>query len=89
MDCCCSFSLTVLTILERRKPYAKHRHFILFLIFLAMQLGFGILVSQPGIEPKSLAAKAWSPNRWTATEFPKLRRFKRFAYLKIRATHEK
>ena len=29
-----------------------------------------ILVPQPGIEPRPLAVKAWSPNHWTAREFP-------------------
>ena len=31
----------------------------------------GTLVPQPGIEPMSPAAKAWSPNHWMAREFPK------------------
>ena len=30
----------------------------------------GILVPQPGIEPRPSAVKARSPNRWTAREFP-------------------
>ena len=30
----------------------------------------GILVPQPGIEPRPSAVKAQSPNHWTAREFP-------------------
>ena len=32
----------------------------------------GILVPQPGIEPRPLAVKVKSPNHWTAREFPQL-----------------
>ena len=35
-----------------------------------------ILVPQPGIEPTPLAVKAWSPNHWTAREFPAAALFK-------------
>ena len=28
-----------------------------------------ILVTQPGIEPASLAVEAWGPNHWIAKEF--------------------
>ena len=31
----------------------------------------GILVPRPGIEPGPSAVRAWSPNHWTAREFPK------------------
>ena len=31
----------------------------------------GILVTQPGVEPGPSALKAWSPNHWTAREFPR------------------
>ena len=31
---------------------------------------YGILVPRPGTEPWSLAVRAWSPNHWTAIEFP-------------------
>ena len=30
----------------------------------------GILVPQPGIEPVPPVVEAWSPNHWTAREFP-------------------
>ena len=30
----------------------------------------GILVPRPGVEPKTSAVKAPSPNHWTAREFP-------------------
>ena len=30
----------------------------------------GILVPQPGIKPMPPAVEVWSPNHWTAREFP-------------------
>ena len=33
---------------------------------------YGILVSPPGIKPGPLAMSVWSPNHWTAREFPKI-----------------
>ena len=52
------------------------RHF-LFYLFLIYFLFFwphheacGILVPQPGIEPGPSTVRAWSPNHWTAREFP-------------------
>ena len=32
----------------------------------------GILVPQPGIEPVFPAVQVWSPNHWTAREFPEI-----------------
>ena len=32
----------------------------------------GSLVPLPGIEPGPSAVKAWSPNHWTAREFPRI-----------------
>ena len=32
----------------------------------------GILVPQPGTEPKSFTVRAWNPNYWTTREFPRL-----------------
>ena len=32
---------------------------------------FGILVPPAGVEPGPSAVREWSPNRWTAREFPK------------------
>ena len=31
---------------------------------------YGILVPQPGIEPRAAAVKVLSPNHWTTTEVP-------------------
>ena len=31
----------------------------------------GILVAQPGIEPRLLAVREWIPNPWTTRGFPK------------------
>ena len=39
-------------------------------IFLARPHACRILVSQPGIEPGSMAVETWSPNYRTAREFP-------------------
>ena len=40
-----------------------------FLSFLPHYMACGILVPQPGIEPRPMAVKAWNPNHWTAMEF--------------------
>ena len=40
--------------------------------FLPRCVASGILVPQPGIEPRPSAVKAWSPNHWTAREFASL-----------------
>ena len=42
------------------------------IFFLPHWVACGILVPQPGIEPGPLAERAWSPNHWTAREFPEL-----------------
>ena len=39
-------------------------------LFRPCHVACGILVPQPGIEPVSPAMEAWSPNHWTAGEFP-------------------
>ena len=33
-------------------------------------MAFRIVVPQPGVEPTSLAVKAWSPTHWITREFP-------------------
>ena len=43
---------------------------MLFLFFWPHCIVCGILVPGPGIEPMPLAVTAWSPNHWTAREFP-------------------
>ena len=45
-------------------------HFILF-YFLAYCMSCGNLVPQPEIEPGPSAVRVWSPNHWTAREFPR------------------
>ena len=45
-----------------------------------------ILVPQPGIEPRALAATAPCSNHWTAREFPKVFTFY-FIYLLIFASY--
>ena len=45
--------------------------FYYFLFFVwPCRVACGILVLLPGIEPGPSAVKAWSPNHWTAREFP-------------------
>ena len=34
-------------------------------------MAYGILVPQPGIEPRAPAVEAQGPNHWTAREVPK------------------
>ena len=38
-------------------------------LFWPRHLACGILVPQPGVEPRCLAVKERSPNHWTAREF--------------------
>ena len=51
------------------------RLWVVFLVFKVHLVGFGcmacVLVPRPGIEPKSRAMKAQSPNRWTSREGPR------------------
>ena len=44
----------------------------LFFFFLAAPCVYGILVPQPGIEPRPSAMKAQSPNHWTTGDLPSL-----------------
>ena len=43
------------------------KYFIIY-IFWPPHMACGILVAQPGIEPRPSAVRAWSPNHWTAGE---------------------
>ena len=43
-----------------------------FLFFLAVSHGLWDLTSQTRDDPRPLAVKAASPNRWTATEFSRI-----------------
>ena len=43
-----------------------------FFFFWPLGLACGILVPQPGIEPRPPAVEVWSPNHWTAREVPGL-----------------
>ena len=43
---------------------------LIFFFFLSLPVACGILVPQPGIEPRPSAVKMWSINHWTAREFP-------------------
>ena len=52
-------------------------------IYLFIYLGHatrlaGILIPRPGIEPVPPAVEMWSPNHWTAREFPLFQAFKQF-----------
>ena len=43
-----------------------------FFFFWLHHPAYKILVPWPGIEPVPSAVKVWSPNHWTAREFPKV-----------------
>ena len=47
----------------------------IFFFFWPYHKACGILVPQPGIDPRPSPVKARSPNHWTTGEFPKLHRF--------------
>ena len=44
--------------------------FYSFLYFTSGGMGCVILVPPPGIEPRPIAVKAWTPNLWIIMEFP-------------------
>ena len=44
---------------------------IYYLIYLAAQCGMQELSSPTKIKPVSPAVEAWSPNHWTARDFPR------------------
>ena len=46
-----------------------HFYFLTFFFWLHHTV-FGILVPQPGIEPRPLAVEAWNPNHWATRELP-------------------
>ena len=48
---------------------------IIIIIFWLHHMTCRILVPQPGIEPAPLAAKAQSPNHWTAKEYSSMYTF--------------
>ena len=43
----------------------------MFVYLRGHRVACGILVSQPGIEPRPLAVEVRSPNHWTARESPR------------------
>ena len=45
-------------------------YFTLLFCFWPHRVACGILVPSPGIEPGPPAVETWSPNHWTAREFP-------------------
>ena len=62
-------------ILRRKGQFLESLTFFFFsfsvvLFFWPCHVACGILVPQPGIELMSPAVEAWSPNHWTAREFP-------------------
>ena len=44
--------------------------FFFFNFFWLCCAAWGIVVPRPGIEPMSLAVKAWSLNHWTSKDIP-------------------
>ena len=60
----------------------------IFFLLLLCYIAFGVLVSQPEIECRTLAVKAQSLNHWTSWEFPGslylipgLREYKAYVFL--------
>ena len=51
-------------------PDLSHKFFFSFLFFWPSHTACGILVPQPGIEPRLSAVIERSPNHWTPREFP-------------------
>ena len=51
---------------------SKQHCFAFFFSFWPCCVACGILVPQPGIEPRAPAVKVLSTNHWTAREFPTL-----------------
>ena len=54
----------------RTLPYHCSNFFFFFFFFWPCHSAYGILVPQPGIEPRSWAVKAQTLNHWTTREFP-------------------
>ena len=51
------------------------------LFFFAALVVYGILVAQPGIEPRPSSVKVWSFNHWTTREVPQLSSWGQKLYL--------
>ena len=56
---------------SREGTCLKNTEMIFFFFFGLHRQACGILGPRAGIEPGALAVRAWSPNHWTAREFPK------------------
>ena len=54
------------TLFQQQK---RRLSFIIIILFWPYQAACRILVIPPGIKPRPLAVKAWSPNLWNAREF--------------------
>jgi len=72
---CCSRDRTVSPALAGRffttgPPGKPSFLFFNFFFFWLHHTVFGILVPQPGIEPRPLAVEAWNPNLWATRESP-------------------
>ena len=50
--------------------FSDNLHSLYLCMYWQCQAACGILVPQPGMEPRPMAVKAGSPNHWTAREFP-------------------
>ena len=62
------------TVREVYQFFSSHSYsatfFLFFFFFWPRCAACGILVPPPEIKPGSPALEAWSPNHWTAREFP-------------------
>lgn len=64
-------------------PKYIHSFFLSFFFFWSHWVAYGIVVPQPGLEPRALTVRALSPDHWTPMEFPVsfLYPFIKFLYL--------
>ena len=57
---------------SQQPPGNLNKRLFFFFFNLPCHVACGILVLQPGIKPWPFAVTAWSPDHWTAREFPKV-----------------
>ena len=58
----------MILVLHKKNFFLNRRKAYTFFLWLHPAI-CGILVPPPGIEPRPLAKRVWSPNPWTTREF--------------------
>ena len=56
--------------MQMSSPQTAHPYYHYYCFFWLSFVACTVLVLQPGIEPVSPTVEIWSPNHWTAREFP-------------------